>query len=275
MYFPVMIDSDPQKRLSGIRLFLLDLDGTIYVENKLLPGAIDFLDRVRNTGRDYVFMTNNSSRSAADYLIKLNNLGIPATLESVFTSGQATALYLSAQKPGAKVFLVGTRSLQEEFAIHDLRLATRDETDVDYVVVGFDTELEYWKLSHACGLIDDGVPFLATHPDYVCPIAGKRYIPDCGAMCEMITHATGKKPGKVFGKPDPSIVQILCNRKKVPSNQTAMVGDRLYTDMKLAKNAGITSICVLTGETTPVSLEDSTISPDLVVESVAELKSYL
>ncbi len=275
MYFPDMNTRDIQQKLSDIRLFLLDLDGTVYVENRLLPGALEFFEKVRETNRQYVFLTNNSSKSAADYLTKLTNLNLPATIDTVFTSGQATALYLSGEKPGARVFLVGTESLKQEFTLHGLYLVTPEDTEADFVVVGFDTELEYWKLTKACAFIDDGVPFLATHPDMVCPVAGKRYIPDCGAMCEMITHATGQKPAKVFGKPDTTIVELLCSQKGIPLRNTAMVGDRLYTDMAMATKAGITSICVLSGETNLDSLQSAPDQPDIVVESIADLTDSL
>jgi 4-nitrophenyl phosphatase/NagD protein len=263
-----------RERLRGIKLFMLDLDGTTYVEDRLVPGALEFLAGVTSSGRAFTFLTNNTSRSAADYVRKLTTLGIPAAGDNVFTAGQATALFLSSHYPRSKVFLVGTQSLSREFAGCGIDLAGREER-ADVVVVGFDTELAYWKLERACGLIDDGAVFMATHPDLVCPVVNRRYIPDCGSMCQMITNATGKRPSMVFGKPDPSIVEMLRLRMGFDASEIVMVGDRLYTDIALAINAGVAGICVLTGETTRETLRDSPHQPDFVVESIADITELL
>jgi HAD superfamily hydrolase (TIGR01457 family) len=265
--------SELAARLKEIRLFLMDLDGTVYIENELIPGALDFVNGLRERKTRYVFLTNNSSKSAAAYVEKIRNLGIPVTSDNVFTSGQATALYLREQHPDARVYLVGTRSLRQEMQQIGVTVVGGDEP-ADMVVVGFDTELEYAKLQRACSLIDDGVPYYATHPDMVCPIRGKRYIPDCGAICQMIEHATGRKP-VIFGKPDAKMVEIIARQQGVSIDAMAMVGDRLYTDIAMGKNAGITAICVLTGETDRRMLDESSLNPDFIVESIKELADNL
>lgn len=262
------------ERLKQIKLFLLDLDGTIYLGGRLIPGADTFLAAVRQSGRRHVFLTNNSSRSARAYLERLKGLGIETNLDGVFTSGQSTALNLTAKTPGARVYLLGTASLAEEFVEHGIELVGDNDDHVDYVVVGFDMELTYPRLRRACELIDTGVPFVATHPDTVCPIAGGRYIPDCGAMCEMITHATGKKPVH-YGKPNREMVDALCTRAGVRADEVAMVGDRLYTDIALGVNAGATAICVLSGETNTEDIASSPAQPDFVVDSVAAITPLL
>jgi HAD superfamily hydrolase (TIGR01457 family) len=260
------------ERISGIRLFLLDLDGTIYRGDELVPGAAEFIGRLREKSIAYVFLTNNSSHSAIDYVAKLSRLSIPAKLENVFTSGQATGTYLSRKKPGGRVFVLGTRSLAHELASYGL-VPSDGAGDVDFVVAGFDTELTYAKLQTACELVDRGVEFIATNPDLVCPVGGKRYLPDCGAICTMIEQATGKKPYAI-GKPRTAMAELLCSKFSTPSAATAVIGDRLYTDIALGRNAGLLSICVLTGETKREDIELSPIKPDFTFSSIDELNWF-
>jgi len=264
-----------RRALSDVSLLLLDLDGTTYVDNTPIPGALVFLRAVKDSGRSYVFLTNNSSRSAKDYRAKISRMGMPATAENVFTSGQATALHLTRKKKHPRVFLLGTPSLAQEFAEFGIVCVDEADSCVDTVVVGFDTTLTYPRLEHACALVDKGVEYIATHPDMVCPIKDRRFIPDCGSFCRLIEHATGRRPSIVFGKPDAHIVDILCKQRGVARRATVMVGDRLYTDIALGINAGITSICVLTGETTRASLKRSRHRPDFVINSIADLTGCL
>jgi 4-nitrophenyl phosphatase len=192
----------PAKRWEQIQntgLFVFDLDGTVYLGNTPIRGAIEFIQSLKTRGIPYVFITNNSSRSAQYYRKKIATLGIPVALENIYTSGQATGSYLSRKKRGAKVYVLGTRSLARELASFGLVISGGND-NVDYVVAGFDTELNYKKLRIACDCIDHGIDYVATNPDYVCPVAPNKSIPDCGSICFMIEQATGRKP-YVIGKP--------------------------------------------------------------------------
>lgn len=260
------------ERIREIRLFLLDLDGTVYRGEELVPGAREFIDHLRQNGIKYVFLTNNSSHSASEYVTKLTRLGIPATFENVLTSGQATGVFLARKKCGARVFVLGTRALQTELLSYGLALSD-GSGEVDFVVAGFDTELTYAKLRIACELIDRGTGYVATNPDLVCPVAANRAIPDCGSICSMIENATGKKP-YVIGKPRPEMAESLCSRFTVPPEKTAVIGDRLYTDIAMGHNARLLSICVLTGETNRGDIEMSEIKPDYTFSSIDELNWF-
>ncbi|MBN1131137.1 MAG: HAD-IIA family hydrolase [Chitinispirillaceae bacterium] len=268
-----IIGAKIRERLQKARLFIFDLDGTVYLGSALIPGARECIAGIRDRGIPYVFLTNNSSRSAPYYRRKIARLGIPVTMDNVFTSGQATGMYLARRKPGARIFVLGTRSLAAELASYGLVPCDGAEP-VDYVVAGFDTELTYKKLRTACGLIDRGVRYIATNPDYVCPIDGGRSIPDCGSMCFMIEKATGKRP-LVIGKPAPDMIRLLCRKFSVPAERTVAVGDRLYTDIAAGKNAGALTLCVLSGEATARAVALSHVKPDAVMESVGVLNGLL
>ncbi len=270
-----MYDKEALKNLlSQIKLVMLDLDGTTYIENELIPGALDVLNQFNARGIHYLFLTNNSSKSSKEYVTKISQMGIPVSEDNVFTSGQATSLFLEKTKPGAKIFLVGTSSLHNEMSTYNIRLVNSIEDNPDFVVVGFDMELDYKKLLVACELIDKGVPFYATHPDMVCPIKDKRYIPDCGAICQMITHATGKT-AEHFGKPDKKMVEIIADKFSLNHSELLMIGDRLYTDIALGKNAGIATICVLSGESSKEDIASSEHKPDFVINSIKDLLTCL
>jgi HAD superfamily hydrolase (TIGR01457 family) len=260
------------ERIREIRLFLLDLDGTMYRGEELIPGAMEFINHLRENDLRYVFLTNNSSHAATDYVMKLARFNIPATIENVFTSGQATGTYLSRKKSNGRVFVLGTRALVKELSSFGL-VPCDGDGDVDFIVAGFDTELTYAKLRTACALVDRGVEYVATNPDLVCPVAGKRSVPDCGSICLMIEQATGKKP-YVLGKPRPEMVETVCNNLAIPHNKTAVIGDRLYTDIALGRNARVLSICVLTGETKREDIELSPIKPDFTFSSIDELNGF-
>jgi 4-nitrophenyl phosphatase len=263
------LDAKIRNRIRKTRLFILDLDGTVYLGETLIPGARDFIYRLCALHVPYVFLTNNSSRNARHYRDKIARLGIPVTLENIYTSGQATGGYLAKKKPGARIFVIGTKSLVKELASYGL-VISEGTGAVDFVVAGFDTELTYAKLRTACNLIDRGVRYIASNPDYVCPIGGKRSIPDCGSICFMIEQATGKKP-YVIGKPRPDMVRQLAQKFAVPVASVTMIGDRLYTDIAAGKNAGAFSVCVLSGEATRRSIHRSSVKPDAVFNSIADL----
>ena len=259
-------------QLRDIRCFMLDMDGTFYLGHRLLPGALRFMQYLADTGREAVFVTNNSSKSASYYADKLTKLGWNARPDDVLTSGQATAYYLRALKTDpVKVFLLGTPTLAAEMTALGVVLTDQNP---DYVVLGFDMTLTYDKLVQACRFLRAGVPFIATHPDINCPTEDG-YIPDCGAMTALISASTGVMP-KVIGKPNKEMIEALLLKKPaVPNSQLAMVGDRLYTDIATGNNAGIASILVLSGETQLADLQGSTVHPDLIFDNLGALQAAL
>jgi 4-nitrophenyl phosphatase len=268
----ILLSKKTEERIRQTRLFLLDLDGTVYLGKTLISGAKQFVRNLRERCIHYVFLTNNSSQSAADYLRKITGLGIQVNRNNIFTSGQATGMYLSKKKPDARVYVVGTRSLARELASYGC-IVSDGKGVVDYVVVGFDTELTYRKIQTACELIDRGVSYIATNPDFVCPTGGKRNLPDCGSICFMIEKATGERP-YVIGKPRPDMITLVRNKFRVTSSETAVVGDRLYTDIAMGCTTGVFTICVLTGESTQADIKRSTIKPDCTIESIKELNRF-
>ena len=260
----------PSDKIGETRCFALDMDGTVYLGSRLLPGALEFFAYLRRSGRDFLFVTNNSSRHAAYYSNKLTKLGIACGPESILTSGEATAFYINTLKPKARVCLLGTPELEEEFTREGFTLTNESP---DFVVLGFDQTLTYAKLVTACDWIRRGVPFIATHPDFNCPTE-TGYIPDCGAMTALITASTGVKP-KVIGKPNREIIDMILRKKNYRPEQLAIVGDRLYTDMATGFNAGIRTVLVLSGETKAEDLKDSSIQPNYVCRDLAELTERL
>jgi HAD superfamily hydrolase (TIGR01457 family) len=254
-------------KLRSCELFVLDMDGTLYLGDTVPPGAREFVRCLAETGRRYVYLTNNSSRSANDYVNRLRRLGFPCEREDVFTSGEASALYLQKNHPGASVYAVGTRALLEELAAQGVRLT---EETPDVVLAGFDTELTYAKLQKAVSYLRHGAAFLAANPDFVCPVDGGEVLPDCGSLCALLTAATGRKP--VFiGKPERRMVDIISKKFGVPNERICCVGDRLYTDIAVAVNAGAVSALVLSGETTKPMLDASVLKPDYVFDSVRDI----
>ena len=258
------------QNLADIKCFLLDMDGTFYLGNTVLPGALDFMSKLTSTGREYLFITNNSSRNADYYAAKLSGMGWSASPSDILTSGEATARYLQRMKPKARIYLLGTADLIREFEIYGFIL-TADNPD--FVVLGFDMTLTYEKLVVACNLIRSGVPFVATHPDFNCPTEDG-YIPDCGSIIELIHASTGIRP-YIVGKPNPEIVAVALSKKIYLPQQVAIVGDRLYTDIATGKNSGIKSILVLTGEATAEDLKQSAITPDYVFDNLGAIGDFL
>ena len=254
-------------KLKNIKLFLLDMDGTIYLDDELFPGSLEFIDLLRKKNINYIFLTNNSSKSQMDYLNKLHRIGIPAELDNIFTSGNAMGLFLKKNYPNKRIYLAGTSSLHEELKKYDVNLVN-DNPDI--VVIGFDRELTYEKLEKACEAIDNGALFYATNCDLVCPIKDKRYIPDCGSMCKMITNATKVEPTYI-GKPSPLMIDILSEKLKIKKENIAVVGDRIYTDIASGVNAGCFTILVLSGESTMETVKESNVKPDLILPSIKDL----
>jgi len=263
--------------LKNIDLFLLDLDGTVYLGERVFEGAREFIKLLKENQKDFLFLTNNSSKSSEDYYSKLLNMGFEITKENVFTSGQAMGIYIKTihkEKRSPKVYVVGTSSLKRELKSMGIFVVDSPNYNIDYLVVGFDTQLTYKELLDACELIRRGVPFLATNPDLVCPLDGGRYIPDCGSICIMLENATKKKPVFV-GKPSSIMVDIISNFKKVEKNKIAMIGDRLYTDIKMAKDSGMVAVLVLSGETRMEDVEASSLKPDLIYGSIKDIYEEL
>lgn len=260
--------------LKNIRLFLFDMDGTLYLGNRLYDFTIELLQTIRATGRRYLFMTNNSSKSVEDYIKKLEKLGISATREDFITSSQATAYYLKQHYPNHRLYVCGTNSLKKELEMEGFTV-TENLPDVDCIVMGFDTELTFQKLEDVSRLLltREGIPYIATNPDYVCPTEFGS-VPDCGSVCDMIYNATGKRP-VVIGKPSPLMPQLAMDRYGFSKVETAVVGDRIYTDIKSGLNAGIMGILVLSGETTREILDASTEKPHLVLEDASAIISAI
>jgi 4-nitrophenyl phosphatase len=257
--------------LDHVRCYLLDMDGTFYLGDALLPGALEFIDVLRRQGRDYLFLTNNSSRSQDDYAAKITRLGLPVGREKIFTSGEATARHLRSMYPDARVFLVGPPSLEAEFRTHGVVL---DEANPTHAVLGFDTTLTYAKLWRLCDLVRAGRPYIATHADFNCPTP-TGFMPDVGAMIALVRASTGRDPDLVVGKPNRMFVEAAASKLGLPVNRLAMIGDRLYTDIALGRTAGISTVLVLCGETKPGDWETSPHQPTHVFKDLAELAAFL
>lgn len=257
------------EKLRTKRLFLLDMDGTIYNEDRLFDGTLDFLSRIVSDGGRYLFLTNNSSRSAMDYVKKVNAMGIPADLSHFYTSGQAAAFYLNDRYPGQVVYCMGTRSLVEELERAGIRTVTRPDNRATVVLIGFDTENTSEKIRDTCIMLGRDVAYLATNPDLVCPVSFG-YIPDCGSMSIMLKNATGKTPFFI-GKPEPIMVNCALKQLSASPDDAVLIGDRLYTDIAAGKNAGVDTICVLSGEAALEEALSGEIRPTWIFDGVKQI----
>ena len=262
--------------IKSIQLFMLDMDGTIYNEDTLIPGSLEFFNLLIEQGKNYVFMTNNSSKGKTSYVEKLNRLGIPSMEKHIASSVNATVMYLKERKPSAKLYLVGTESLKRELLEEGFDVVPVDyrNSDIDYVLLGFDTELNYEKIRGACYYVSRGYPYIATNCDLKCPVLDNKFIPDCGAIAKMIEMATDRLP-RFLGKPERTMVDAVSKEWNVPVERIACVGDRLYTDIAVGINAGATSICVMTGEATKEEISASEYKPDYCFDSINELYEAL
>lgn len=252
--------------LQQVKCFLMDMDGTIYLGNRLLHGAQEWLALLKERQVAFYFLTNNSSRSRVEYAEKFQRLGLDIPEEKIFTSGEATTIYLRKAFPGASFYVVGTPPLVKEFDRHGLTL-TGPEADV--AVLGFDTTLTYEKLWHLCDMVVAGKPYIATHPDINCPTE-TGFKPDIGSMIELVATSTGRRPDVIVGKPYAPIVDALAEKTGFAVAEHCMIGDRLYTDIALGQ-WGIATTLVLSGETKAEDLADSEFKPDLVVRGIAEM----
>jgi len=266
-------------KLRACRLFLFDMDGTLYLGDNVYGGAIDLMEDLPRLGKQYIYLTNNSSRAGVDYITRLRRLGFPCEKENVFTSGMATGLYLNQNYPGAKVYLAGTKAFYRELVSYGIDLVNDENGhteafDVDVVVQGFDTELVYEKLDKAVHFLRRGSKFIAANPDWVCPMPAGEVLPDCGSICALLTASSGVKP-EYIGKPNRNMIDVIAKMTGIPNEQICAVGDRLYTDIAVAQNAGSVSVLVLSGETDQAMVDAAERKPDYVLPSVKELHEIL
>ena len=261
---------DLKELVTKTKLYLFDMDGTLYLGDRLYPFTIELLKAIRENGGQYLFMTNNSSKSVADYVKKLAKLGIEATKEDFMTSSQATAFYLKKHHAGKTLYVCGTESLKQELREQGFTVST-DITKTQCIVMGFDTELNFQKLHDISYLLltQPELPYIATNPDLVCPTEFGS-VPDCGSVCQMLFNATGKRP-IVIGKPAALMPQLAMEKLGVSPEQTCVIGDRIYTDVKSGLNAGVTAILVMSGETTQQILDASEEKPHLVLSDAGQI----
>ncbi len=267
----------PNLRLDHIAHVALDMDGTIYKGGNLFACTRPFLALMNELGIGCTFLTNNPSKSAPDYLVHLAKMGVPARADQLYTSAMATIDYLRHHRPDVRrLFALGTPSMLAEFTGAGFELTRDDAADEpDAVVVGFDQTLSYARLCRAAWWIKQQKPYLATNPDRVCPTDQLTVLVDCGSICAGLEYATGRAPDKVFGKPDPSMLNGIMERHHLRPEQIAMVGDRIYTDVLMAHRAGALGVLVLTGEATAADAEAANEPPDVMVPSLAELGELL
>ncbi len=255
------------------KLFLFDMDGTLYLGNQLFPCTLPLLQTIKEKGGRYLFMTNNSSKSVLAYVEKLKKLGIEADENDFMTSSMATVAYLNEHHKGARLYVCGTQSLMDELTRAGFTV-TQNKDETDCIVMGFDTELNFQKLLDISEILcTRDLPYIATNPDYVCPTEFGS-VPDCGSVCDMIYNATKKRP-VVIGKPEarmPLAAMAMCG---VTPAETAVIGDRIYTDIKSGLNAGALSILVMSGETTKEILDASEDKPDYVIKDCGEITAAL
>ena len=258
--------------LSKKKLYLLDMDGTIYLGNNLFPGTLDFLEYVKGIGGRYIFLTNNSSKSVSKYIEKLDSIGISSEIEDFFTSTDATVMYLN-KRDYKKIYAFGTESFKKQLKGAGFNITDKLEDGTDCLCMGFDTELTFKKLEDACILLGRGVDYIATNPDWVCPTEFG-YVPDCGSVSEMLFNATKRRP-YFIGKPRPDMAYFAMEKAGYGKEETAIIGDRLYTDIACGVNAGITTIFVLSGEGTPEDVEKGETKPEFIYKNILELYNDL
>lgn len=273
-----------RESLSRIKRLALDMDGTIYLGSTLFPFTVDFLGSMKNAGVDYSFLTNNPTKSVADYLKKLEGMGIHADQDNMYTTSLAAIDYIKSHYPDARrLFLLGTESMISQFEKAGFESCSDDPDDVpDVLVVAFDPTLVYPRLCRACWWASQGIPYIATNPDRVCPTDQRTILVDCGSICRCIESASGRRPDITLGKPDPNMIYGIMDKYGLKPEEVAMVGDRIYTDTATAHNAGAFGVLVLSGETTIETAlkvaEDAASNPNpefyppnLIVRDIKEL----
>ena len=276
-YSSVYGDEELFSRLKGIRHVALDMDGTIYMGMSLFDFTKPFLARLKQMGITYSFLTNNPSTSIPDYLKKLAGMGIEATADEMYTTALATIDYIKRHLPEAKrLFILGTPSMTSEFVKAGFEVAEDSADDrPDAVVVAFDKTLTYDRLCRAAWWIQQGLPYVATNPDKVCPTDQPTVLVDCGSIYKCLEHATSRQPDITLGKPDPNMLSGIMQRYGLRADEIAMVGDRIYTDVQMAFNAGAFGVLVLSGETTLDIVAEAPRKPDLTADSIEVLGDLL
>ena len=242
-------------KISEKKLYIFDMDGTIYLGSRVFDFAISFINNLRKSGRRVLFFTNNASNALPFYLEKLTRLGFSPTPDEIMTSGDVTKVFLRRHRKDKSVYLLGTDALVEDFRKDGIRLVDSSAESADIVITSFDTSLTYEKLNAACRLIRGGAEYLSTHPDFNCPTENG-FIPDSGAIAAAVTASTGKTP-TYFGKPYVETLDMICEATGVQKQDMCIFGDRLYTDIALGAKNGVTSILVLTGEATAEDLDST------------------
>lgn len=255
------------------KLFLLDMDGTIYLGDNLFDGTLDFLRRVREQGGRYLFATNNSSRGVNAYVERLQKMGIDAVADDFLTSIDALIWYLRGKYDEALIYAFGTKTFREQLIDAGFHITDKLEEGISLLVCGFDTELTFQKLEDACILLSRGVDFVATNPDWVCPTAWGS-VPDCGSVCEMLFRATGRRP-KFIGKPQPEMVLLSMERCGCTREETVLIGDRVYTDIACGVNAGVDTAFVLSGEGVVDDIEKYQVTPTGIYQNIREIESLM
>ena len=269
-YMSPMTPGELTEACRRIKHVALDMDGTIYLGSRLFPWTIGFLKKLTDNGIGYSFLTNNPTRSLNDYVTKLRGMGIEATREEVYTTAVATIDYIKSHFPAARrLFVLGTPSMTAEFEAAGFEMCADSADDrPDVLVVAFDTTLTYPRLCRAAWWASQGVPYIATNPDRVCPTDQPVVLVDCGSLCECITYATGRKPDIVIGKPNPDMLRGIMERYGLRADEIAMCGDRIYTDVAMARNAGALGVLVLSGETTLETAINSDPQPPITADTV-------
>lgn len=271
------MDNIVKEKLAKIKHVALDMDGTIYMGDSLFPYTIPFLEKLKQMNISYSFLTNNPSKSLDDYLQKLEKMGIHATEEEMYTTTVATIDYIKVHYPEARrLFLLGTPSMISQFEKAGFISTADDAEDVpDLIVAAFDLTLVYSRLCRAAWWISQGIPYIATNPDKVCPTNLPTVLVDCGSICKCLEHATGRQPDITLGKPDPNMLIGILQQKQLQPEEIAMVGDRIYTDIAMAQNAGAVGVLVLSGETTIEVANAAPNPPDVIAENIGELGDLL
>ena len=259
------------RSFDDVKLFLLDMDGTFYLGDRLIDGSLSFIDRVQKTGRDFLFLTNNSSHNAAFYVERLHRMGLDVPRSKILTSGEATCEVISEKYPAKRAYVLGNEYLIEEF--HEAGLPV-DDANPEIAVIGFDTTLTYEKMRKICDLVRAGLPYIATHPDFNCPTENG-FMPDIGAIIAFIEASTGRRPDLIVGKPNTGIVEAAVRRTHIAPAQMAMVGDRLYTDIETGIRSGMLSVLVMSGETTREMLASSATRPDYTFDRLCDINPLL
>ncbi len=266
-----------KEKLLSIRHVALDMDGTIYLSDTIFPFTLDFLSRLKAMGITYSFLTNNPTKSLSDYLAKLKRMGIDASPEQMYTTTIAMIDYIRSHYPSArKLFVLGTPSMTAMMQEAGFEITSDSASDRPDIVIGsFDMTLTYSRLCRAAWWVSQGLPYLATNPDRVCPTDQPTVLVDCGSICKCIEHATGRQPDVTLGKPDPNMLSGIRERMGLSADQIAMVGDRIYTDIEMAHRAGAFGVLVLSGETTLEAAQAAPKQPSLICRDISHFADLL